>query len=66
MKTIIVNGEKQTVDAVTLDALLGVLDYRGSWIATAVNGEIVRKPDREACELADGDRVEILSPMQGG
>lgn len=66
MKKIIVNGEERTIAATTLDALLGLLDYEGSWIATAVNGEIVRRPDRVACELADGDRVEILSPMQGG
>lgn len=66
MRRIIVNGEEKAVEAATLNALLGLLDYEGSWIATAVNGELVRRPDREACALADGDRVEILSPMQGG
>ncbi|MFN3766024.1 MAG: sulfur carrier protein ThiS [Aliihoeflea sp.] len=66
MRNIIVNGEKRVVEAATLDALLALLDYEGSWIATAVNGEIVRRAERNAYALADGDRVEILSPMQGG
>jgi len=66
MRKIIVNGEERAVEAATLDALLSLLDYEGNWIATAVNGEIVRKPDRSGFALNNGDRVEILSPMQGG
>lgn len=66
MKTVIVNGEERAVNAATLDTLLDALGYQGKWIATAVNGEIVRRPDREKCALGNGDRVEILSPMQGG
>lgn len=66
MKKVIVNGEERAVEATTLDALLAMLDCEGGWIATAVNGEIVRRPDRGRHVLADGDRVEILSPMQGG
>ena len=36
------------------------------WLATAVNGEIVHRDERAGFELKESDRVEILSPMQGG
>lgn len=61
-----INGEKQTVDAATLDELLSLLEYEGEWLATAVNGELVHRKERAAHKLEDDDRIEILSPMQGG
>lgn len=61
-----VNGESREVAAATLAALLAELDYEGGWLATALNGEVVPAREREACRLAEGDRVEILSPMKGG
>lgn len=63
---LIVNGESQDVDAETLAGLMLALDYQGSWLATAVNGEVVPARERAACVLSDGDRIEILSPMKGG
>jgi len=35
-------------------------------VATAVNGEFVPATERRAARLADGDRLEVLAPMQGG
>lgn len=64
--TLIVNGETLESSAATLSDLLVALDYEGEWLATAVNGELVHRQDRGACRLADGDRIEILAPMQGG
>jgi sulfur carrier protein len=61
-----VNGENREVSADTLGALLAELDYEGGWLATAVNSMVVRAADRPSCRLKDGDRVEILSPRQGG
>ena len=63
---VIVNGELQDVPAETLAALLTALDYEGEWLATAVNGELVHREDRAAHAIKPGDRIEILSPMQGG
>lgn len=63
---LIVNGEAVDVAATTLAGLLAELDYEGGWLATAVNGEMVRAGEREECQLRDADRIEILSPMQGG
>ncbi|PLP59278.1 thiamine biosynthesis protein ThiS [Mesorhizobium loti] len=63
---LIINGESREVGAGTLAALLAELDYAGGWLATALNGEVVPARERETCRIADGDRVEILSPMKGG
>lgn len=61
-----VNGEAQVLDTATLADLLQALEYEGEWLATAVNGDLVHREDRAELRLADGDRIEILSPMQGG
>ncbi|MBZ9760139.1 sulfur carrier protein ThiS [Mesorhizobium sp. CA14] len=63
---LIVNGEALEARAATLDALLKELDYEGNWLATALNGDVVPAANRAEFRLADGDRIEILSPMQGG
>ncbi|OWV75608.1 thiamine biosynthesis protein ThiS [Rhizobium sp. J15] len=63
---LIINGEPQTIAASTLSQLLTALDYEGEWLATAVNGELVPREDRDDHALNDNDRVEILTPMQGG
>lgn len=62
----IVNGEAQVLEAATLADLLQALEYEGEWLATAVNGDLVHREDRAELRLAEGDRIEILSPMQGG
>lgn len=64
--SVIVNGEQRHVEARTLADLLASLDYKGNWLATAVNGQLVPRGERDAFELSEGDRIEILSPMQGG
>ncbi|WP_027681789.1 sulfur carrier protein ThiS [Rhizobium leguminosarum] len=64
--TFIINGEEQEVAAATLADLLLVLEQAGGWIATAVNGELVHREDRADFRLGERDRIEILSPMQGG
>ena len=61
-----VNGEDHQTDISILSELLVALDYEGDWLATAVNGELVHREDRPGFVLADRDRIEILSPMQGG
>ncbi len=35
-------------------------------VATAVNESFVATSERPAQELKEGDRVEIVAPMQGG
>jgi sulfur carrier protein len=63
---IAVNGEALDASAATLAALLRELDYDPALVATAVNESFVRAKDRETCALKEGDRIEVLSPRQGG
>ncbi|MDF2618426.1 MAG: thiamine biosynthesis protein ThiS [Xanthobacteraceae bacterium] len=63
---IIVNGEPADTRAGTLADLLAELGLTGAMVATALNGAMVRAVKREATAISDGDRVEILAPMQGG
>ncbi|RUM96311.1 sulfur carrier protein ThiS [Pseudaminobacter arsenicus] len=61
-----INGTIRDAFASTLEELLSELEYEGDWLATALNGELVHRGDRPQCQLAEGDRIEILSPMKGG
>ena len=63
---IVVNGASREVRAADLSAALQELGYGGAVIATALNGEFVAAADRQTACLAEGDRLEILAPMQGG
>ncbi|WP_294542080.1 sulfur carrier protein ThiS [uncultured Rhodoblastus sp.] len=61
-----VNGEPLEVRARNLDALIAELDYPAELVATAVNEQFVRAKERAATALDEHDRVEILTPRQGG
>jgi sulfur carrier protein len=63
---LVVNGKEAEIIAGTLSELLEELDYKGDWLATAVNSNFVPVTERFAYTLSPGDRVEILAPMQGG
>ena len=63
---ILVNGASREVRAADLSGALEELGYGGAVIATAVNGEFVAAAERTSARLADGDRIEVLAPMQGG
>lgn len=61
-----VNGVECDVKASDLEGLLAELDYADQTVATALNRNFVRKKDRGAAKISDGDEVEILTPRQGG
>lgn len=63
---IFLNDDAHDVEAATLAAALEALGYSGRKIATAVNGRFVAAPARPVTPLSDGDRVEVVAPMQGG
>ncbi|MET0497796.1 MAG: sulfur carrier protein ThiS [Steroidobacteraceae bacterium] len=63
---ILVNGALHETDASDLAAALQDLGYGEAVVATALNGEFVPAPSRPGTRLTDGDRIEILAPMQGG
>ncbi len=61
-----VNGERAETRAGTLAELIASLGFREHEVATAVNGSFVPRPARSATLLAEGDKVEIVAPRQGG
>ena len=63
---IMVNGEPREIDAATLAAALDELGYGGTVVATALNGEFTPVSRRAAVRIEEGDRLEVLAPMQGG
>ena len=63
---IFVNGDQREIEPETLASALHALGYGGKKIATAVNGRFVSVPARQAVKLADGDKIEVVAPMQGG
>jgi sulfur carrier protein len=63
---ILVNGVWRETAARELAATLEELGYGRGVVATAVNGEFVAAEARGRTALADGDRLEVLAPMQGG
>lgn len=63
---IFVNGETIQTEIIYLNLLLKELGYEGNWLAIAVNSEVVPMNERSQFFLHEGDRIEILSPMQGG
>ena len=63
---IFVNGDLHDIEPETLALALNRLGYGGKKIATAVNGRFVAATARPETKLADGDKVEVVAPMQGG
>jgi sulfur carrier protein len=61
-----VNGAWRELRAVALAGVLAELGYGDSVVSTALNGEFVARAARERTALSDGDRLEVLAPLQGG
>ncbi|OKK20208.1 sulfur carrier protein ThiS [Streptomyces sp. NBC_00341] len=62
-----VNGEAVTVAAgTTLDSLVATLTEAPSGVAAALNETVVPRGQWSAAALSDGDRVEVLTAVQGG
>jgi sulfur carrier protein len=63
---ILVNGASRETAASDLAGVLAELGYSSAHVATAVNGQFVPSGSRQATALTEGDRLEVLAPMQGG
>ncbi|MGW5370800.1 sulfur carrier protein ThiS [Streptomyces sp. NPDC004009] len=62
-----VNGERrEIVPGTALDALVRSLTAAPSGVAAAVNETVVPRGRWAATPLRDGDRVEVLTAVQGG
>ncbi|WP_305971621.1 MULTISPECIES: sulfur carrier protein ThiS [unclassified Mameliella] len=63
---IILNGAPTDIAATDLATALDELGYGQARVATAVNETFVPTAARAQHALAEGDRLEILAPRQGG
>ncbi|ANP54540.1 sulfur carrier protein [Streptomyces griseochromogenes] len=65
--TISVNGEHREIASGTaLDVLVRTLTVAPSGVAAAVNETVVPRAQWPLTSLFEGDRVEILTAVQGG
>ncbi|KJZ13823.1 hypothetical protein TW85_11520 [Marinomonas sp. S3726] len=63
---IYLNGVETTVEHTELEAVLIQLGYQEVTIATAINGDFVPLSLRKNTQINEGDKLEVLAPMQGG
>ncbi|TPQ19380.1 sulfur carrier protein ThiS [Streptomyces sporangiiformans] len=64
---IFVNGERQEIAADTaLDTLVAGLTTAPSGVAAALNETVVPRAQWPGTSLSEGDRVEVLTAVQGG
>ncbi|MFE6842527.1 sulfur carrier protein ThiS [Streptomyces sp. NPDC057686] len=65
--TISVNGEPREVAAgTTLDAVVAILTTAPSGVAAALNETVVPRGQWPLTPVGEGDRVEVLTAVQGG
>ncbi|MEM6603894.1 MAG: sulfur carrier protein ThiS [Pseudomonadota bacterium] len=63
---IILNGEEITSFQSTLAGLCAEKGFEEESITTAMNGIFVPREMRQNTVLEDGDKIEVLVPLQGG
>lgn len=65
---LVVNGEPRNLDGHRLADVLATvgLEPERPGVAVAVNGEVVRRSDWAERTLEEGDRVEVVTAVQGG
>ena len=63
---VIVNGEQREISSVSVDALLGELEYEGTHFAIALNFDVLPKSRWAETAINSGDEIEIITPRQGG
>ncbi|WP_369246008.1 sulfur carrier protein ThiS [Streptomyces sp. R41] len=64
---IFVNGERQRIASGTaLDTLVAALTAAPSGVAAALNETVVPRAQWSSTALSEGDRVEVLTAVQGG
>jgi sulfur carrier protein len=62
-----VNGEPQEIAPGTaLDTLVRTLSPSPSGVAAALNETVVPRAEWPSTSLSEGDRVEVLTAVQGG
>jgi sulfur carrier protein len=63
---IFLNGQPLVTSAQFIADLIEAQALAGMKVATALNGSFVPEAQRATTPLKPGDRIEIVSPRQGG
>ena len=62
-----INGERTSVEAATLQALLLARGYKlETAFACAINNTFVPRPQWPERMLVNGDKIDIVTPITGG
>lgn len=65
---IIINNRDETVEgeSMTLAELITLKKYTFKMLVTKINGQLVKKADRETATVKSGDNVVVLHMVSGG
>jgi sulfur carrier protein len=64
---ITVNGhQREAADEVSLAELIGQVSDRSTGIAVALNSEVVPRGDWPGTAVRPGDRIDVVTAVQGG
>jgi thiamine biosynthesis protein ThiS len=65
---ITLNNRKELVDqdSITLSELIKLKNFTFKLLVTKINGNLVRKEDRDKAVIKDGDDVTVLHLISGG
>ncbi|WP_269618591.1 sulfur carrier protein ThiS [Zhongshania sp. BJYM1] len=67
MITVSVNNEsKDCSSSQSLSELLSQWGFESGKVAVAVNEDFVPRSKYDSCRLKNGDKVDVLAPVQGG
>jgi sulfur carrier protein len=66
MMKILVNDRENDIDAGTIADVVNILGYQGLYFAVALNMTCIPRSQYAKTRVMEGDKVEILMPMQGG
>lgn len=66
MPQVVVNGQVTDLIEKNLAKFVASKQKEGVRIAIALNEEFIPKANYESISLKDGDRIELVTPMQGG
>ncbi|MFD5459642.1 sulfur carrier protein ThiS [Streptomyces olivaceus] len=66
MSLSVLGGARRGGAGTALDSLVGTLTAAPSGVAAALNETVVPRARWSDTALADGDRVEVLTAVQGG
>lgn len=67
MISLFLNGEQKTIATATpLSQAIVSWQYTESSFAVAINQTFIPRSEYDNVLLQDGDRIDVVSPMQGG